>query len=196
VARTLVTGLDAGDPGEPCFHEEIFGPVLAQTYLPGLTPAEFLGNAVSFANDRLSGTLGATVLVHPRTARALGPALDRAVADLRYGAVGVNLWSAAAFLLVESPWGAYPGHPLEDIQSGSGHVHNTFLLESVEKTVVRGPFHPFPRGLLHGSLALLPKPPWFVTNRTAQTTTRRFTYCACSPGFRHLPGIFASALLG
>ena len=196
VARTLVAGLDARDPGESCFNEEIFGPVLAQTSLPGRTPAEFLGNAVRFANDRLSGTLGATLLVHPNTARALGPALECAVADLRYGAVGVNLWNAAAFLLVESPWGAYPGHPLEDIQSGSGYVHNTFLLEGVEKTVVRGPFHPFPRGLAHGSLALLPKPPWFVTNRTARTTARRFTYCACSPGFRHLPGIFASALFG
>jgi aldehyde dehydrogenase (NAD(P)+) len=196
VPRALVAGLDAGDPGEPCFHEEVFGPVLAQTSLPGQTPAEFLGNAVRFANDRLSGTLGATVLVHPHTARALGSALDGAVADLRYGAVGVNLWNAAAFLLVESPWGAYPGHPLEDIQSGSGYVHNTFLLENVEKTVVRGPFHPFPRGLAHGSLALLPKPPWFVTNRTAQTTARRFTYCACSPGLRHVPGIFASALFG
>jgi aldehyde dehydrogenase (NAD(P)+) len=196
VARTLVVGLDPGDSGERFFEDEIFGPVLAQTSLPGDTAEEFLVNAVRFLNDRLSGTLGATLLAHPRTLRELGPALDRALADLRYGAVGVNLWSAAAFLMAESPWGAFPGHPLEDIQSGSGFVHNTFLLEGVEKTVVRGPFYPFPRSLAHGSFALLPRPPWFVTNRTAQTTARRFAHSALSPGYRHVPGIFASALLG
>ena len=149
-----------------------------------------------FANERLAGTLGATLLVHPRTARTLGPALDRAVGALKYGAVGINLWNAAAFLIVESPWGAHPGHSLEDIQSGTGFVHNTFLLDGVEKTVVTGSFYPFPRGLAHGSPALLPRPPWFVTHRTAPTTTRRFTYYACSPGYRHVPGILASALLG
>jgi aldehyde dehydrogenase (NAD(P)+) len=196
VERTLVAGVDAADSGEICFRQEVFGPVLAQTSLEGDTAAEFLANAVTFANDRLSGTLGVTLLVHPRTERQLGPALERAVADLRYGAVGVNLWNAAAFLLTESPWGAYPGHPLEDIQSGSGFVHNTFLLEGVEKTVVRGSFHPFPRSWAHGSLALLPRPPWFVSNRTARTTMRRFAYSAMSPGYRHLPGIFASALFG
>lgn len=196
VARTLVTGLDPGNAGELCFKDEIFGPVLAQTSLPGETAAEFLVHAVRFVNDKLSGTLGATLLVHPHTLRELGPALDQALADLRYGAVGVNLWNAAAFLLAESPWGAFPGHPLEDIQSGSGFVHNTFLLEGVEKTVVRGSFYPFPRSWAHGSLAFLPRPPWFVTNRTAQTTARRLAYCAMSPGYRHLPGIFVSALFG
>jgi aldehyde dehydrogenase (NAD(P)+) len=196
VPRTLVAGLAAENREEPCFGDEVFGPVLAQTSIPGATPAAFLANAVTFANDTLAGTLGATLLVHPRTARELGPALDQAVADLRYGAVGVNLWNAGAFLLAESPWGAYPGHTTHDIQSGTGFVHNTFLLEAVEKCVVRGAFYPFPRGLAHGSLALLPKPPWFVTHRNAQTTGRRFTYCACSPGYRHLPGILASALMG
>ena len=196
VARTLLAGLDAADAGEVCFDDELFGPVLAQTSLAGETPAEFLANAVRFVNDRLSGTLGATLLVHPRTIRELGPALDQALADLRYGAIGVNLWNAAAFLLAESAWGAFPGHPLEDIQSGSGFVHNTFLLEGIEKTVVRGSFYPFPRSWTHGSLAFLPRPPWFVTNRTAQTTARRLAYCAMSPGYRHLPGIFASALFG
>ena len=196
VERTLVAGVDAAESAEVCFREEVFGPVLAQTSLEGDTAAEFLARAVAFANDRLSGTLGVTLLVHPRTQRQLGPALERAVADLRYGAVGVNLWNAAAFLLTESPWGAYPGHPPGDIQSGSGFVHNTLLLDGVQKTVVRGPFYPFPRGWVHGNFSLMPRPPWFVSNRTARTTMRRFAYSAMSPGYRHLPGIFASALFG
>lgn len=140
--------------------------------------------------------LGATLLVHPRTIRELGPALDRTLADLRFGAIGANLWNAAAFLLAESPWWAYPGHPLGDIQSGSGFVQNTFMLDAVEKIVVRGSFYPFPRSWVYGSSAFLPRPPWFVTNRTARTTARRITYRAMSPGYRHLPGIFASAMLG
>ena len=183
-------------PGGSLFSDEFFGPVLAQTSLAGDTAAEFLANAVRFANERLDGTLGATILVHPKTMRELGPRLDVALADLRYGSIGVNAWNAAAFLLVQAPWGAHPGHPPEDIQSGNGVVHNTFLLEKPEKVVVRGAFYPFPRSWVHGDFAFLPKPPWFVTNRTAHTTARRVANFALDPGYRHLPGIFASALRG
>jgi hypothetical protein len=35
------------------------------------------------------------------------------------------------------------------------------------------PFRPFPRNLLHGSMILLPRPPWFVTNRRADNVDRR-----------------------
>jgi aldehyde dehydrogenase (NAD(P)+) len=194
--RTLVTGLDPEEASETCFREEVFGPVLAQTSLPGATPAEFLANAVRFANDRLRGTLGVTLLVHPKTVRQLGPALEQAVAGLRYGSVGVNAWCSAAFVIAQAPWGASPGHVLNDIQSGTGFVHNTFLLDDVEKSVVRGSFYAFPRSWLHGDPAFLPKPPWFVTNRTARTTARRVAAFAADPGWRHLPGIFASALFG
>jgi acyl-CoA reductase-like NAD-dependent aldehyde dehydrogenase len=196
VPRTLIAGLDPDRAGESCFTDEVFGPVLAQTSLPGRTAEAFLANAVRFANERLDGTLGATLIVHPRTMRELGPALEQAIADLRYGSIGVNVWNAAAFLLVQAPWGAYPGHRLEDIQSGIGVVHNTYLLDKTEKAVVRGSFYPFPRSWAHGNLAFLPKPPWFVTNRTAESTGRRVAYFSMDPGWRHLPGIFASALRG
>ena len=61
---------------------------------------------------------------------------------------------------------------------------------------MRGPFRPSPRSVTRGELALPPKPPWFVTNRTAQTTAKRLTRFEADPGWRHLPGIFASALRG
>jgi hypothetical protein len=170
--------------------------VLAQTSLPGRTPAEFLANAVTFANERLDGTLGATILIHPKTMRALGPRVDEALGQLRYGAIGLNVWNASAFLLAQAPWGAYPGHTADDIQSGTGIVHNTFLIEQTEKVVVRGSFYPFPRSWVHGQSAFLPKPPWFVTNRTAHTTARRVASFAFDPGYRHLPGICVSALRG
>jgi aldehyde dehydrogenase (NAD(P)+) len=194
--RTLVAALDPDRRDEPSFTEEFFGPVLAQTSLPGRSAAEFLEHAVRFANERLDGTLGATILVHPRTLRELGPRFDAVLAALKYGAIGVNAWNASAFLLAQAPWGAYPGHTADDIQSGAGVVHNTFLLEDTQKVVVRGAFYPFPRSWAHGSFAFLPKPPWFVTNRTAATTARRVAGFAMDPGYRHLPGIFASALRG
>ncbi len=194
--RTMIAGLDSERREEPCFTEEFFGPVLAQTSLPGRTAAEFLANAVRFANERLDGTLGATILVHPKTLRELGPRFDEALAELQYGAIGVNAWNASAFLLAQAPWGAYPGHTADDIQSGAGVVHNTFLLEHTQKVVVRAAFYPFPRSWAHGSFAFLPKPPWFVTNRSAHTTARRVAQFALDPGYRHLPGIFVSALRG
>ena len=194
--RTLVANLDATNADEYCFREEFFGPILAQTSLSGATPAEYLHNAVRFANERLRGTLGVNILIHPRSERALGPEFDAAIAALRYGAIGINIWSAAAFLAAEAAWGAYPGHSYADVQSGIGVVHNTFLLDSTEKNVSRGPFYPFPRGILHGSFRLLPRPPWLVTNRTARATTERITHFTIAPRLRQLPGIFLSALRG
>lgn len=196
VPRTLIAGLDPARDAEVCFTAEFFGAVLAETSLPGADAASFLDAAVDFCNERLDGSLGATLLVHPKTARELGARLERALARLRYGAIGVNVWDAAAFLVAQCPWGAYPGHTLEDVSSGRGMVHNSFLLEDVEKTVIRGAFYPFPRSWAHGDASLLPRPPWFVTNRTAATTARRVAAFAANPGWRHVPGIFLSALRG
>jgi acyl-CoA reductase-like NAD-dependent aldehyde dehydrogenase len=166
--------------------------------LPGATTAEFLGNAVGFANDSLPGTLGATLIVHPRTARQDRAAVDAAVADLRYGTLGVNCWSGVGFLLGFTPWGAFPGHTRQDIGSGIGFVHNAFMLrgEDIEKTVLRAPFTPAPRGLVTGDPSLSPRPPYFVTNRTALTTVERLTRFTTAPSPLRLPALFASALRG
>jgi len=196
VPRTLITGLDPEATSEHCFVSEVFGAVLAEVSLPGDDAASFLDNAVAFCNRRLAGTLGANLLVHPRTMREAGVALDRAIADLEYGAVGVNVWNAVAFLLAQATWGAYPGHTLGDIGSGIGVVRNSFLFDKPQKTVARGPFYPFPRSWLHGDHSLLPKPPWFVTNRTAHVTARRVATIAVDPRLRRIPGIFSSALRG
>jgi aldehyde dehydrogenase (NAD(P)+) len=196
VPRTLITGLDPVATHEHCFSSEAFGEVLAEVSLPGDDAASFLDNAVSFCNRRLAGTLGANLLVHPRTMAEAGVALDRAIADLEYGAVGVNVWNAVAFLLAQATWGAYPGHTIEDIGSGIGVVRNSFLFDRPQKTVARGPFYPFPRSWLHGDPSLLPKPPWFVTNRTAHVTARRVATIAVDPRLRRIPGIFWSALRG
>jgi len=196
VPRTLIPDVGPGNRDDVCFRIEVFGDVLAETALPGADAAEFLRNAVAFCNDTLWGTLGANIIIHPRTARELGPAFEQAIADLRYGCVAVNAWTGVGFLLSQTSWGAYPGHRRDDIQSGAGVVHNTFLFDKSQKSVVRAPFAPFPRSIITGEFTTLPKPPWFVTNRQAHNVGRRLVRFEARPGMRHLPGIFIDALRG
>lgn len=165
-SAVLVTLRD--DSPTELYDGEYFAGVLGITELPG-TGATFLSNAVAFANDRLDGTLGGSMIVHPRDIKAMGARFEELVAELKYGAVGINVWSAIAFLLGGATWGAYPGNGLEAVGSGIGIVHNTHLIDHAEKTVVRGPFHPFPASVLSGELSLSPRPPWFVTAKTSQS---------------------------
>lgn len=175
-SRTLVET----SPGEaePLETTEYFSPILGVVALPG-TGQEFLDTAVAHANDRLTGTLGANVLIDPATQSALGTGFERAVADLHYGTVAVNAWTAFGFLTPTATWGAYPGGTVDDAPSGIGIVHNAFLLDRVERTVVRGPFRPFPRSATSAvrgyGLSVLPKPPWFVTSRTGAAVCEGFT---------------------
>lgn len=187
---------DITDPDDPMLTDEVFAGALGVVRLPGADAPEFLRAATEFANDQLPGTLGATLLVHPRTERAHRTAVNEAVTALRYGTLGVNCWSAFGFLLGYTPWGAYPGHTCQAIGSGIGFVHNAFMLRDVEKTVLRAPFAPAPRGLFTGSPSLSPRPPYFVTHRTGHTTMRRLTAYTAAPTPAKLPGIFLSALRG
>ncbi len=194
--RTLIVGVDPTDVTAYCFNEEFFAPVYATTKLEASTPAEFLEEAVRFSNETLQGTLGANIIIHPQTAKELGEGLDKAIADLRYGTVAVNAWTGVGFLTGKAAWGAYPGSSLDDVQSGIGVVHNALLFDHPQKSVVKAPFRPFPRGARHGSLYLSPRPPWFVTNDTAHTTAKRLTYYAGDGKRTRFPGILVSALRG
>ncbi len=177
-------------------NDEVFAGVLGVVRLPGATTAEFLDNAVAFANDALPGTLGASIIIDPATAKRDAAALDRAVAGLRYGSIGVNAWTGLNFLLAYSPWGAFPGGTVENIGSGAGFVHNAFLLQDIEKGVASMPFRPMHRAALKGQFHMSPKPPFFVTNKTGETTARRLSAYLVSGSPVALAGIFESALRG
>ncbi|MFF6902752.1 aldehyde dehydrogenase family protein [Streptomyces hydrogenans] len=193
--RTLLTGLDLTDDNESAFTTEYFGPVLGVAELPG-TGAGFLDAAVAAANERLHGTLGANLIAHPDTIKGLGRHLREAIAELRYGTVAVNAWTGVGYATPRATWGAFPGHTLDDVQSGIGIVHNALLLDHIERTVVTGPFRPAPRSVLHGESSVSPKPPWFVTNATAGRTGRLLTTFAARPRWQDLPALFSSALRG
>ena len=195
-SRLLVTDLDYKSSNEYLFNNEVFVGALAQTFLPGESPKDYLLNTIKFCNEKLWGTLGANIIIHPKTIKELGPDLENIISELKYGSIGINTWCAMAFLTAECTWGAFPGHTANDIQSGNGVVHNTRLFDKPEKTVVYAPFSPFPRNLLKGEIHMFPKPPWFVTNKQAHNVSRRFTYFQAKPGPFHLPGLFFDALRG
>jgi aldehyde dehydrogenase (NAD(P)+) len=171
---------------------ESFSPVLGVIDVAG-TGQAYLDAAVATVNADFLGTLGANVLIDPAERKRLGAGFDNAIAALRYGSIAINSWTGFAFLAAGASWGAFPGHTLDNVQSGVGVVHNALLLDHTERTVVTGPFRPFPRSVVHGEFALFPKPPWFVTARSAAITGRRLTEFAKKPSWLKMPGIFAAA---
>jgi acyl-CoA reductase-like NAD-dependent aldehyde dehydrogenase len=176
----------------PVQTTEYFAPVLGVVELPG-AGQQFLDSAVETVNRDFYGTLGANVLVDPEVMTALGDGFGRALAALEYGTIAVNCWTAFGFLAATAPWGAFPQDAAAEVTSGVGAVHNALLIEAPERTVVHGPFRPFPRSVLHGEWALSPKPPWFVTARSAATTGRLLARFTAAPSWLKVPRIFGSA---
>ena len=154
VPWTVFPGLDPEDSDEICFQTEAFCGVLGEVGLSESDPVAFLKQAVDFCNDRVWGTLSCALIVHPKTESdpAFQAALQPALIDLRYGGIAINIWSGLCYGLVSTSWGAYPGHTNKDIVSGRGAVHNTYLLPSPQKSVVRAPFQ------------VAPKPAFFCTH--------------------------------
>jgi len=181
---TLCPGLDPDAPGDPAFREESFCPVLFETSVEGADPIEFLDRAVAFANTQLWGTLNATLIVHPATLRdpRLAESVERAIGALRYGAVGVNAFPGLIFAYGTPPWGAYPGSSLTDVQSGIGWVHNTPMLEGIEKAVL---WHP---------LTAWPKPAYHLSQRKTNVLIRRMTALEERGSWSKVPGVIAAAV--
>ncbi|MCP4185078.1 MAG: aldehyde dehydrogenase family protein [Hyphomicrobiales bacterium] len=176
---------------------EVFAPAMTTLEISGESPEAYLRKAIKYANEELHGTLGANIMIHPGTIRKIGKKrFESIIAELRYGCIAINAWTGLGFLLTQTPWGAFPGHTLDDVQSGIGVVHNSFMFERSERTVVFAPFRPFPRNLLSGGVTLLPRPPWFVTNKKQHKVGMLLTKFQYKPGWLKLPRIFFNALLG
>jgi acyl-CoA reductase-like NAD-dependent aldehyde dehydrogenase len=137
----LALGLNADDASTLHFRRESFCSVLGVTELGTPQPGEFLRQAVEFCNERVWGTLSVMLCVPPAllSEQTFSKELDDAVANLHYGTVAINQWSALAYGLGSPPWGARPPIDLGSVKSGLGWVHNTGLLDAPEKCVVRGP---------------------------------------------------------
>lgn len=182
VSPAVIYDVDASLAGDLVFTDEAWSPVLAETAIAAGSDAEFVDAAVRFCNERVFGTLGISLLASPESQARLRDEMHRAVAALRYGTIAVNHWTATNFALGTAPWGAYPGHTLDDVGSGIGVVHNTLMFDRPLKTVVWGPF------------TSSPKPAWFVTHRRGNIAGRRMAPFEASPSLWRLPGIAWPAL--
>ncbi len=181
---TVIPGVPPGHVDDICFNVESFFGELAETALPAPSAAAFIDAATAFCNDVLWGTLGATIIVSPASAKDtdVADALERAVADLRYGSIGVNLWHGVSFALGSTTWGAYPGHARTDIQSGTGVVGNALMFDRPQKSVIRGPFR------------ARPKPSWFATAKDSYDVMERFVAFEAEPSAAKIPGLLLSAM--
>jgi hypothetical protein len=181
---TLIEDVDPETAGEICFNVEAFCSLTSETALMADDEASFVDAAVSFCNDEVWGTLSATVLAHPDSLGdpTVGPRIEAALENLRYGGIGLNLWHAFCFALSVTSWGAYPGHPATDIQSGSGVVGNAFMLTHIEKSIVRGPWR------------AKPTPAWFATAKNQKATMERLLAFEASPSVAKLPALLLAAL--
>ncbi len=176
---------------DPAVHslycqEESFVSVVGETALEAKDEGEFLRKATEFANESLWGTLGAGIMIHPAF-RKQGDnerLFQQCLAELRYGTIGVNHWPALSYAMMSPPWGGYPGATLEDTKSGIGWVHNTYMLDGIEKTVLEGP------------LTIFPKPLWFPTHAHAEELSRKVARFYHAPSPWRLPSVLVSALKG
>ncbi|HET9918822.1 MAG TPA: aldehyde dehydrogenase family protein [Ktedonobacteraceae bacterium] len=182
---TLISGVDPANEDDVCFTTEAFCGLFSETALDATSIPTYIDRAVAFANEQLWGTLNVTLLVHPASLKdpAIAAAVERAVANLRYGTIGLNYWAGAGFPLAVTTWGAFPGHDIYDIQSGNGVVHNTLMFSRPQKSVIRAPF----RSPL--------TPPWFVTRGSAaRKMFPKLIDMEASPSPWKVPGIVLAAL--
>jgi acyl-CoA reductase-like NAD-dependent aldehyde dehydrogenase len=181
----LVRGLDPARQDEPLFRTEPFCGILSETSIGSANPVEFLDQATAFMNDRLWGTLNAMIVIHPKAEAdpAVGQALDGAVVGLRFGTVAINHWPALGYAFGTPPWGGHQSSTLRNIQSGLGWVHNTYMLDGIDKSVVRGP------------LTVTPAPLWFFDNPKTAKVAPLATDMEANPSWLKLPRLLRAVLL-
>jgi acyl-CoA reductase-like NAD-dependent aldehyde dehydrogenase len=119
---------------------EAFAPVVAFVTVKGATTTKsYMEAASNICNEKMFGTLSCTVILHPETQREHPIETERMIANLRYGTVCVNAWTALCYAVDTCAWGAYPGEDPRNAESGSGFVRNTLMFDHVQKSVVRSP---------------------------------------------------------
>jgi acyl-CoA reductase-like NAD-dependent aldehyde dehydrogenase len=170
--------------GEYALSNEAFCGVLADVALEAKDQGDFFDQVLKFANEDCWGTLSCMVLIHPTTQKRYPEKFENLIANLRYGGIAVNCWAGAIYGSCSATWGAFPGHPLEEIVSGRGVVHNTFLFDHPQKTVMTLPWR------------IKPTPVWFPNHKNLQQLATRLCAIEADPSMLKLPGLVTAALKG
>lgn len=149
VPWTLIADVDPNNTEDICFKSEAFCSLFAETAIEAQSVPEFIDRAVEFANRTLWGTLYAAIVVHPKSLNdpQVNAAVGRAISNLRYGMIGVNMRADQFYWLMSGPWGGFPGRDIYDVQSGIGFTNNVMLFDRPQKSVFRGPFRRRPNPL-------------------------------------------------
>jgi acyl-CoA reductase-like NAD-dependent aldehyde dehydrogenase len=139
---TIIPEVDIENREDPCFTTEAFCSVVAIASISAASVPDYLERAVEFANQTLWGTLNAGLFVHPTSMKdsQIKTAVETAIENLRYGTISVNCGAGLGWVMMTTPWGAYPGANIYDIQSGNSFVHNTLMFSKPQKTVVYAKF--------------------------------------------------------
>ncbi len=141
---TFIPNVDAANEADICFTTEPFFSLYSETALEAENVVAFIENAVAFANEKVWGTLVASILVHPKSMKdpAVAEAVNIAIENLRYGSIVINSLGVMAHYMTTTPWGGYLGTDIYDIQSGAGFVNNPLMFDRVQKSVVYTAFKP------------------------------------------------------
>ncbi len=135
-------------------------------------------------NDRVFGTLCTSLTVPEDFQKRQKKNLSQAISQLRYGTVCINQWSGLSYALISTPWGAWPGSTIQNPESGIGNVHNTYLLDGVEKTILYGP------------LITFPKPVWFPSHRRSEKVASSLVELYSEPSMLRLPALGLAGIMG
>ncbi len=129
------------DVEEDCYatQREAFCQVVDEVALDTAPNAEaFLLSAVEFANSKLHGTLGASILIDEDSKKVHGKQVDQAVTDLKYGAIAINTMAPYAWLNPFLTWGG--NEQGQEVVSGHGNFGNLLSFENIEKSIIETGF--------------------------------------------------------
>jgi hypothetical protein len=179
---TLIPDVDPETPEEICFKREAFCGLFAETGLDAPDAASFIDRAVEFANQTLWGTLCATIIVHPKSLHDpnIAAAVERAISNLHYGTVSLNLLAFYSSYFMVTPWGGFPGQDIYDVQSGIGKTFNFLMFGRAQKSVVRAPFRRFD--------------PLTITSKRPAEFGKRLAAFEANPSWKRFSGLVWTAL--
>jgi len=134
----LVTGATIDSYG---LKNEAFCQVLIEVPLNVTDhPAVFLPEAVKFCNEKLYGSLCATVVVDDSTSKQYNGIIQHALSDLKYGTVSINAMACFGWFNPSLYWGNYKKKEDDGKESGVGHFGNLLGYEHAVKSVITDSF--------------------------------------------------------
>jgi acyl-CoA reductase-like NAD-dependent aldehyde dehydrogenase len=183
VPWTIIPELDPFASDDICYRRESFSGLCGEVLIDANSTSEFLDKAVDFLNETVWGTLSATIVVSDKSMAdpSVEVAVGRAIENLRYGTVGINVTGVWGFATMVAPWGGYPGSAITDIQSGNAKVGNYLMLHKPQKTVIRSPFRIKPY-------------PFLGTAKNLHGFSKNLTEFQVNPGYLNLTKLFWSAM--